>query len=210
MHFCRTCDQELSEAGPKKKLDAGVELYRCVGCVWSVKICLLCVLTRATRITSHINNSHFEPNNNLNAFIYHFMYEHIFPDLKIKAGSVSSCLILYDVNSEELGMQTHCNHFLSVVISLPQLCYLIPLTPYRLVPAGSYGNRKPDGIIDFGSFFFNIYNGTADVIRYMQNQSYACLYCKKEYDALPSIDIVYGHVSNCWTTQCGTTQCRTT
>lgn len=209
MNSCGTCDQALCVAGPKNKLDVGVELYKCVKCVQNVKICSLCVSAGVSRTASHINNSHFDPGNNLIAFIDHFMYKHIFPAIKCKIVPLSSCLILYDINSEELGMQTHCNNFLSVVICLPQLCYLIPPTQYRLVPS-SYGSRKPGGIIDFGDFFFNRYDNMMNVIRYLQNQSYACLYCRKEYDSLPSIDIVYGHVSNCWTTQCGTTQCGTT
>lgn len=35
-----------------------------------------------------------------------------------------------------------------------------------------------------------------NVTRYMQDKSYACLYCGKIYDSLPSIDIVADHIGD--------------
>lgn len=196
VHRCRVCDHVLLANETKNKMNAGVESYNCVGCVWSVKICLLCISKGVSRNISHINNSHFEPGNNLISFVDHFMYEHIFPEMKIKAGSVSSCMILYDISSDELGMQTHCSNFLWVVVKLPQLCYLIPTTPYRLVPARSYICGRTEEFIDFGDFFYIRNDNMMNVTRYMQDKSYACLYCGKIYDSLPSIDIVADHIGD--------------
>lgn len=194
---CISCHGVLLKSRSSNKLDAGVELYECVECVRKVKVCLLCVSTNKPSITSHINNSNYHSDSKLIVFIDHFMYEHIFPAIKYNAGSTSSCMILHDVNSEDLGMQTYCHHFLSVMMSLPQLCYLIPQTPYRLVLSGIHGLTVRGGIINFGDFIHSKNDNMMNVTRYLQSQSYACLYCGRIYDSLPSIDIVENHVKQC-------------
>lgn len=191
MDNCRRCDDKMVAVGLKNNPYIGVEIYNCPTCTYRAKICLLCVSQKKDYGTCRIKSS-YAGNGNLVEFASHFIHKHIFPAIGIISVGVETCLILYDINSEELGMQTHCDGFFSILINLPQLCYLIPLTPYDIAATKRLYNSG--GMIIFNRAVNIVNNGMTNVMRYLRGQSYACLYCGKIYDALPTIEIVAAHI----------------
>lgn len=184
--------------GKTMYLDIGVKNYECScsnGSDLKVRICLLCVSQGKPRNVSHMDNRWAPAIVDTIVNVRHFMEEHILPSEAIKKLDATDCLIRYKITSDELGLQTLCDKFLSSAYKIPQLCYLIPLTPYDLIISNKQ-RIYPDGFTDFNDCT-NIYSADMTyAIRYLKGQSYACLYCGREYDVFPPISLVYSHITS--------------
>lgn len=184
-----------------KDLYVGMECYKCKCSNSKIKVCLLCVSQGKPCGTSRVEDSLTFKSAGSILFARHFMEEHILPAIhtipeegKSKADS-TDYLIVYDYTSDELGLQTLCDNFLSVVFSMPQLCYLIPLTPYNLMVSGGEKTHHV-GFTEFKKYTY-IHDMRIYVIRYLQEQYYACLYCGKTYYGLPTMLLIATHVRQC-------------
>lgn len=201
---CTRCGcKMLARKYEKEEADVGVKRYEC-DCFsspnWKAKICLLCVSQNKPREVSHIDDRLDSTcrSRELILLAKHFMDEHILPSIntipkngKTKA-DVTDYLIRYEATSDELGRQILCDNFLSTVFKIPQLCYLIPLVPYDLIISDNERTHT-GGFVDFKKYTNIRDEHMTYVVRYLQEQSYACLYCGKEYDSLPTMQLIKNH-----------------
>lgn len=164
-------------------LRIGLAFYLCVICGHRAKICSLCT-KQGKPIISRITIKGYEPENDT-LIINHFMKEHIPPHIP----DPNDQIMVYEATSSEIGTQLHCDNFLSVVKRFPQLCYLIPLTPYILV------SNKADrvyvrGFTNLGGFVHIWHTNYEHALQYLMKGSYSCLYCGDIYDGLPTMEMV--------------------